>query len=170
MAKPRKLTHKQRAFAIEYPKDFNATQAAIRAGYSKKTARQAGYKNMMKVDILQKIEHEYKSRVISADEVLFRLVAIAKGEKPSRITVKDGEIIQVFDRKAALELLGKYHALFTERIVVEDWRTKIIQLLRDGVVDPEDVTKELGEDLANELFVSAGIPIAPRPTGWENDS
>ena len=93
-------------------------------------------------------------------EVLHRLMLIAKGEAPSKVTEKsDGEIIEVYDRKGALELLGKYHALFTEKIQIEDWRSPIIQLIRDGDLTPAQVKSELGESLAQELFDSAGIPI-----------
>jgi len=41
-----KLSKKQELFCIEYTVDLNATQAAIRAGYSKKCARQVGANNM----------------------------------------------------------------------------------------------------------------------------
>jgi len=46
--RPMKLTDKQAAFCREYLRDLNATQAAIRAGYSKKTARQTGTENLSK--------------------------------------------------------------------------------------------------------------------------
>ena len=45
------------------------------------------------------------------------------------------------------------------RIKVDDWRSEIIELLRDGTLTPEEVINELGRDLATELFVSAGIRI-----------
>ena len=44
----KKLTDKQRRFVEEYLVDLNATQAAIRAGYSKRTARQTGAENLSK--------------------------------------------------------------------------------------------------------------------------
>ncbi len=156
----RKLTDKQRAFVLEYPKDFNATQAAIRAKYSEKTAAMIGSENLTKPYILEAIEIEYKKRAISVDEILHRLVAMARGEEPTKVIKKsDGEVIETFERRAALELLGKYHALFTERIKVEDWRYEIIQLIRDGELEYEDVKEELGSDLATELFESSGISI-----------
>ena len=46
-----KPTPRQRRFAVEYLKDLNATQAAIRAGYSAKTAKQAGSRLLTKVDL-----------------------------------------------------------------------------------------------------------------------
>ena len=55
----RPVTNKQRAFALEYMVDMNATQAAIRAGYSPKTAKQQGHRLLTNVDfssILETIE------------------------------------------------------------------------------------------------------------------
>lgn len=49
------LTEKQEEFCFQYLIDFNATKAAIRAGYSKRTARQQGYENLKKPDIQRKI-------------------------------------------------------------------------------------------------------------------
>lgn len=51
-----KLTVKEQRFVEEYVKDFNATQAAIRAGYSKNTARQIGYENLTKPHIKAEIQ------------------------------------------------------------------------------------------------------------------
>ena len=57
-----KLTSKQSAFVEEYCKNgFNATQASISAGYSKKTAKQAGSENLSKPVISEKIE-EFKKK------------------------------------------------------------------------------------------------------------
>lgn len=50
-----KLTQKQNLFCIEYLKDFNVAQSALRAGYSPKTARQTGHENLTKPNISEKI-------------------------------------------------------------------------------------------------------------------
>lgn len=50
------LTDKQSSFVDEYLKDYNATQAAIRSGYSERTASTSGYKNIKKVEIQEEIE------------------------------------------------------------------------------------------------------------------
>lgn len=50
------LTAKQQRFVEEYPKDWNATQAAIRAGYSEKTAGVIGRENLQKPLIAEAIE------------------------------------------------------------------------------------------------------------------
>ena len=50
------LTAKQRRFVEEYAVDSNATQAAIRAGYSPRTARAIGHENLTKPDVAQAVE------------------------------------------------------------------------------------------------------------------
>lgn len=74
------LTAKQRAFVREYLIDLNATQAAIRAGYSEKTARSIGDENLSKPDIAAAIEAAMKIRAdrtdITADRVLKELAKI----------------------------------------------------------------------------------------------
>jgi phage terminase small subunit len=75
-----KLTDKQELFAREYLKDLNATQAAIRAGYSEKTAKEVGYENLTKPHILELVAELKAQRVeqtgIDAAYVLRRLTEI----------------------------------------------------------------------------------------------
>lgn len=74
------LTDKQEMFCREYLIDLNATQAAIRAGYSDNTARKIGSENLTKPDIAQRIIELKSSRNervdVDADYVLRRLVEI----------------------------------------------------------------------------------------------
>ncbi|MDU6089807.1 MAG: terminase small subunit [Staphylococcus lugdunensis] len=74
------LTDKQEMFCREYLIDLNATQAAIRAGYSEKTANEQGAQNLAKLSIAQRIielKAERNERVeVNADYVLRRLVEI----------------------------------------------------------------------------------------------
>lgn len=74
MEKSKPLSAKQQAFILEYTTDLNATQAAIRAGYSVKTARQIGEQNLSKIDIQNAIQCRMKEREkrvgLQADEVL----------------------------------------------------------------------------------------------------
>lgn len=83
--------------------------------------------------------------------------------KVTTITDKDGsekEIIEteieMYDRLAALQTLAKYHDL-TNTIKVEDWRSEIIALLKEGKVSPEQVVEDLGYEIAQELFITAGV-------------
>jgi len=75
-----KLTPKQQLFCDEYLIDLNATQAAIRAGYSAKTAGSIGEENLKKPEIQECIQARMKERLertkTDADYVLRRLVQI----------------------------------------------------------------------------------------------
>ena len=81
MAGPMKLTPKQVRFVQEYLIDLNATQAAIRAGYSAKTARVIGHENRTKPDIAAAIEKAMAERAertkLTADWVVDELRKIA---------------------------------------------------------------------------------------------
>ena len=129
------MTPKQQRFVDEYLIDLNATQAAIRAGYSEKTARQAGAENLSKPDIAAAIQASTQERSerakIDADMVLQgilhnirrceqgEVVRNARGE-PMMVETPDGEqaVAYRFDATNALkgyELLGKHLRLFTDR-------------------------------------------------------
>ena len=75
-----KLTSKQEMFCLEYLVDLNATQAAIRAGYSVKTAAKIGSENLIKPDIADRIRILFDQRAakveVNAEYVLNRLVEI----------------------------------------------------------------------------------------------
>lgn len=78
MKKPKTLTGKQLRFVHEYLVDYNATKAAIRAGYSEKTAYSIGFENLRKPEIraaIEQAEEEQAKRLkINADKVLNLLV------------------------------------------------------------------------------------------------
>lgn len=142
MEKPatNKLTPKQEQFCREYLVDLNATQAAIRAGYSKKTAEQQGARLLRNVKVqmcLQSLRLEQQERVqVTADYVLTTIVETmerCKQAVPVRdrkgdlvlVTGDDGELHPVyeFDSGAVLkgaELLGKHLAMWTDRQRIED--------------------------------------------------
>lgn len=71
------LTDKQSAFVSHYLASWNATQAAIRAGYSAKTARSIGAENLTKPDIKAEIEARIAA-IIPRGERIERLAAIAR--------------------------------------------------------------------------------------------
>ena len=84
------LTPKQQRFVDEYLIDLNATQAAIRAGYSEKTARSIGQRLLTNVDIQKAIEEAQSKRAeqtqIDAAYVLRRLVEIDQMDVPVSYT------------------------------------------------------------------------------------
>ena len=78
-----KLTEKQKAFVEHYLVDLNATQAAIKAGYSEKTARSIGCSNLTKVDIQEEIQKRREELTqaegsMTPEEVLHKLAVIAR--------------------------------------------------------------------------------------------
>lgn len=91
-----RLTEKQKKFVNEYLKDLNATQAAIRAGYSKKTADRIGNENLKKLEIQKYLEQRMKDREkrteITQDQVVQELakIALANGTDFVRIAIKTG--------------------------------------------------------------------------------
>lgn len=78
------MNERQKRFANEYLIDLNATQAAIRAGYSEKTARSVGQRLLTNADIAAYIEQRKKDRIdrtqITQDFVLTELFKIAKAD------------------------------------------------------------------------------------------
>lgn len=74
------MTNKQRIFIDEYLKSLNATKAAIRAGYSEKTAYSIGQENLKKPDIKSEIDARMQASHMSADEALRLTSDIARGD------------------------------------------------------------------------------------------
>lgn len=76
-----KLTEKQQCFVDEYLIDLNATQAAIRAGYSAKTAQEQGYQLLQKTSVQQAISEQMAERSkrtgVNQDRVMMELAKIA---------------------------------------------------------------------------------------------
>ena len=87
-----KLTAKQRVFVLEYLRCWNATEAAVRAGYSPKTAYSIGAENLKKPEIAAEIEREIKERAMGKDEVLIRLAEQARGDIGDFVTVERIEV------------------------------------------------------------------------------
>ena len=112
----KKLTPKQQAFADYYIELGNATEAAIRAGYNKKTARQIGSMNLTKVDIKQYIEERLSkiedARIAKGEEVLQYLTKVMRGEEKDQFGLDPS----LQDRTKAAELLGKRYRLFVDKV------------------------------------------------------
>lgn len=113
------LNDKQKAFCREYVKDFNATQAAVRSGYSEKTANRIASRMLSKVDIQKYIE-QLKQELTKDTKVTVEWIA----EQLTDIAIQSE---RDSDRIKALELLGKYKAMFTEKSKVEHSGQMMIQ-------------------------------------------
>ncbi len=119
------LTDKQQRFVAEYLIDLNATQAAIRAGYSAKTANEQGSRLLANVSVAAAIQAAIKKRAertqVDADYVLRTIVdTIERCKQAEPVRDRDGEATgeYKFDAGAVLkgaELLGKHLKLFTDK-------------------------------------------------------
>jgi len=116
---PAKLTPKQKKFIDEYLIDLNATQAAIRAGYSQKTAFSIGVENLSKPLIQEELQKAMKRQQertqITADMVLKELKKIALDDAAD---YQDSRL-KYTNKIKALELLGKHLGMFSEKQAVE---------------------------------------------------
>ena len=130
-----KLTDKQRRFCDEYLVDANATAAAIRAGYSKRTAASIGAENLIKPDIKNYIARRMAEKeaelIADQDEVLQYLTSVMRGQSRSSVVVVEnvGDYMSEAremekgpdekERLKAAELLGRRHNLFSEKVKVD---------------------------------------------------
>lgn len=110
---PKSLTPKQARFVDEYLVDLNATAAAKRAGYSKKTAGSIGQENLKKPEIAKAIEERRRERgervKLSQEYVIKDLMEIVE-------RCMDKEAFNPKGALRALELLGKHLGMFRERV------------------------------------------------------
>lgn len=134
-----KMTDKQKKFCEEYLIDLNGTRAAIRAGYSEDTAGVIASENLQKPYIrkyideqleigMQQRKTELKTKVLGE----LNNIAFDEGEI---ITDKDGNPIgsRKTDKLKALELLGKYTVLFTDKTEVEVKTDNPVSIVIQGV-------------------------------------
>ena len=121
-----KLTDKQKMFCLEYLIDLNATQAAIRAGYSVKTAKDIGCENLAKPNIQSRIQElkaeRVKSIAIDAKYVLKRLVEI--------------------DSLDVMDILDDSGSMLAIKEWPKSWRTSI-----SGI----DIQEMMGDDISTVI-------------------
>jgi phage terminase small subunit len=140
------FSKKQRIFIDEYLKCWNATQAALNAGYSQRSAHTIGWENLQKPAIKEEIQKRLDESAMSADEVIQAIGDIgradisdfieideetgrlksfdfAKAKKAGKLGLiksitpaANGLRVELHDRMKALELIGKHHALFTDNV------------------------------------------------------
>jgi phage terminase small subunit len=152
-----KLTDKQALFCQEYLVDLNATQAAIRAGYSKKTAGVIGIQNLGKLNIqevITKLKDKRSEKVeIDAAWVLRQAVKLhqrcmqevkpKRNKKGEQITDDDGNPVFEFNASAAakgLELVGKHVNILAFKEQIE----------HSGTIKLDDISdEELDEEIKN---------------------
>lgn len=121
------MTEKQKRFCDEYLIDLNATQAAIRAGYSAKTAKAIGCENLTKPDlqayIQEQLDRIHEQKTADAQEVIEYLTSVMRGEHTEQALQLVGDGVQEIcdisvsakDRLKAAELIGKRYGIFTDK-------------------------------------------------------
>lgn len=168
------LTDKQQAFIEHYLICMNASEAARRAGYSKRSAGSIGSENLQKPEIARVIESRMDGLRAQSNEVLARLTRQARGSMADflsvtnkqveikfnqdapldlikKIRIKPGEYgkeieLELYDSQKALELLGKYHKLFTDKVEI-DWQSELEAAGIDASQEFETLKKAISERL-----------------------
>ena len=123
-----KLTPKQQAFADYYIQTGNATEAAIKAGYSEKTAKETGYENLTKPHIKQYIEEKQKElgskRMADMAEVReFWTEAMRNSENSMK------------DRLKASEMIARTSGAFLDKV---EMKTTGEQTITVTIMDDDD--------------------------------
>lgn len=125
------MTPRQQKFCNEYLISGNATEAAIKAGYSRKTAKQTGSENLSKPDLRAYIDEQlakiHSAKIADAEEVMKYLTSVMRGEHTEQVLKLVGEGVQTVtdidvsakERLKAAELIGKRYGLFTEKVGLE---------------------------------------------------
>lgn len=168
-----KLTVKQQKFADEYIISGNATEAAIKAGYSKRTARSVGAENLTKPYIKEYINkrlNELKEeRLMSVEEALIISASIARGEVQNartkiynHLTEKiDKEVTytitpKIEERQRSIEHILKVHGILNGRLANEKLE-KEIEVLQKKIEKMDSAENNNQEsEIAKALIKLAG--------------
>lgn len=122
------MTDKQKRFCDEYLIDCNATQAAIRAGYSPKTANEQGNRLLANVSVKayidERLEQLHTKKTADAQEVMEYLTSVMRGEHKEQTLALCGDGMQEIqdidvsakDRIKAAELIGKRYGMFKDAV------------------------------------------------------
>jgi phage terminase small subunit len=152
-----KMTARQQLFCEEYLTDLNATQAAIRAGYSEKTAEQAASRLLTNVKVQEYIQERKKERIkrieITQDAVLkeIAIVAFAVATDYAKVVEReatveiDGEIVPLLDAEGNPVKYKTVEPVLTDDLTEEQKKAlAVIKKGRDGFeIKPHDKMKAL---------------------------
>lgn len=139
------LSAKRRAFIEQYLRDFNGTQAAIRAGYSERSARVSACKILARPEVQAEIQRRLAELKMGTDEVLLRLTEQARAEYAGYLNddgtvdlqrmLDDGKahlvrgtkwdrqgnlVVEFYDAQAALVQIGRAHGMFIDKTALTD--------------------------------------------------
>jgi phage terminase small subunit len=171
------MTEKQKKFCDYYLETGNAKESAIKAGYSKKTAKETGYENLTKPYIKAYIEERTKQmdeeRIAKPQEVLEYLTRVMNGQELDQF----GLDAALSDRTKAAELLAKRYRLFDAKDTrtlseIEKEKEKLqleYQKLQNEKLKAEitKITGPTGDDSTDDGFIKALEGTAQED--WNND-
>lgn len=147
------LTPKQQRFVEEYLIDLNATQAALRAGYSERTAYSIGQENLNKPEISAEIDKLMKSRSertkVDADWLLSRLASEA-----------DADVADLYDEATgALKPVRQWPLIFRQGLVagidvnqIEVDGSKVGEVVKIKLADRNAKLKMIGDHIGVQAF------------------
>lgn len=139
------MTPKQEAFVREYLIDLNATQAAIRAGYSKRTAHVIGHENLTKPVIANAIEAAMEGR---SKRTEITAVYVLEGIRDTIERCREeGDAFNPAQALKGFELLGKHLKLFTDKTELTGASGK--ELIPERT--PEEARNMLSDRLAEAI-------------------
>lgn len=140
-----KLSNKQKLFCDEYLIDLNVTQAAIRAGYSKKYSSDKAYKLLEKLEIKSYIDKKMKAREkrieITQDMVINELAKIAFANTTDYVEVEDKGQYKMVNTKPTKDLTPDQVAAIAS---IKQGANGIEIKLHDKVRALEDIGRHLG--------------------------
>ncbi|MCH7558895.1 MAG: terminase small subunit [Planctomycetes bacterium] len=147
-----KLTQNQKSFCEEFMVDNNATQAAIRAGYSKRSAYSTGHDNLKNIEIQKYISELKEARSlrtqVTADRVLKEITKIAFAEKG----IKPGHKLK------ALGMLGKHVGIFDKQPNLEKqaWTRDVSKM---DLLEHKNESIEFYKDIIRSRTISTEIQL-----------
>lgn len=159
-----KLTEKQKRFADEYIKSGNATQAAIKAGYSKRTARTIAQQNLTKLDIKNYIDERMQTiennRIMTAKEAVEFLTSVVRGDVKETVVIGTPmgaeEVEKEPDVKtrisAAKEILKRYPD--NDKVMEQQLR----KLTAEADIAEVHAKRELSDEQNSNIEVSIVMP------------
>lgn len=104
---------------------------------------------------LDEAKRRGKSHLVKRYKVKVTNVTEGTGKDTVEKQIIETEV-ELYSALEALNALARYHNL-TNKVIVEDWRSEIINLIKEGKVQPQEVEEEFGVDVATELLITAGV-------------
>ena len=152
------LTPKQERFIAEYLIDLNATQAAIRAGYSEKTAYSIGQENLKKPDIAAAIKAKQSKLAdkyeVTAERVIRELALIGFANMLDYVDIGSDGMARVDLSNVNRDQAAAIHEIKVESVVGSGEDPKIVEKVTFKLADKRAALVDLGRHLS--LFESAG--------------